>query len=202
MPSGTLEALNTVATVPWHSLPRQRVAVEFLGGLPTSFKCSQQPEPPPGPKICYHYPGEELTQATLTPPESSGVHTTDAVNQAWKMKVQKLTRIVSYFGGGLVVGGVATFLRRSVQEHCPPGSIDWSKLCDPTSWFVEEEEPKAAAAAVTAGTAVAAGGVAAASPSGEDPARGKGKGKAKMKAKAKPKARAADEESYSYEDED
>lgn len=28
-----------------------------------------------------------------------------------------LARIVSYFGGGLVVGGVATFLRRSVQER-------------------------------------------------------------------------------------
>lgn len=180
------------ADVEWHALgSTQKLSrgAEFLGGsLATSFKCRKQPEAPPGPKICYHYPGEDATKAMLEPPESSGVHTTDAVNKAWKMKVEKFTRIVTYFGGGLVVGGVATLLRRSVQEYCPPGSFQWSKLCDPTAWF-EEEDPKAAATAA-AGTAVAAGA-----------AKGKGKGKAKVKAKAKAKAR-ADAESSSYEDED
>eukprot|EP00435_Cladocopium_sp_Y103_P025920 s1311_g6.t1 len=160
--------------------------------------------------------GEDTTQAMLEPPESSGVHTTDAVNKAWKMKVEKFTRIVTYFGGGLVVGGVATLLRRSVQEYCPPGSFEWSKLCDPTSWFEEEEDcreaatdsdlqdPKAAttaAATAAGGTAAAAGASAAGGAAAAGAAKGKGKGKAKVKAKAKAKAR-ADAESSSYEDED
>lgn len=25
------------------------------------------------------------------------------------------------------------------QEYCPPGSFQWSKLCDPTAWFEEED---------------------------------------------------------------
>ncbi|CAK9098435.1 Putative enoyl-CoA hydratase [Durusdinium trenchii] len=58
-------------------------AEEFLTGpqVPTSFRCSKQAGPPPGPKICYHYPGEDTSKAVLTPPESSGVHTTDHVNK-------------------------------------------------------------------------------------------------------------------------
>eukprot|EP00438_Fugacium_kawagutii_P019569 Skav218435 [mRNA] locus=scaffold420:292169:294901:- [translate_table: standard] len=153
----------------------------------------------------------------LTPPESSGVHTTDA---AWKMKVKKFTRIMTYFGGGLVVGGVATLLRRSVQEYCPPGSINWSKLCDPTSWFEEEEARRRVLAMTVAQFKISykqphcwnqicspslhpqqlearlllcsqylriAGPAAAAA----GVAKGKGKGKAKMKAKAKAKVQSS-----------
>mmetsp|Transcript_3943 Transcript_3943/g.7103 ORF Transcript_3943/g.7103 Transcript_3943/m.7103 type:complete len:199 (-) Transcript_3943:16-612(-) len=170
--------------------PRQTRHQDFLlqtgPQLPTSFRCTKKPEPPPGPKICWHYPGEDTSQAFLTPPEDPGVHTTDVVNKAWKMKVQKFIKVMTYFGGGLLVGGTATLLRRSIQECCPPGSINWATLCDPTSWFAEEESKTAAAAAAATGVAPGA------------------KGRPKFKAKAKPKARgrADDEESYSYEDED
>mmetsp|Transcript_40056 Transcript_40056/g.95676 ORF Transcript_40056/g.95676 Transcript_40056/m.95676 type:complete len:202 (+) Transcript_40056:36-641(+) len=172
---------------PWPvpSSRRRDIAVEFLsssqssaGSLtPTSFKCTKQPDAPSGPKICWHYPGEDTSAAMLTPPEDSGVHCTDAVNKAWRMKVAKFMKVMTYFGGGLLVGGVATLLRHSVQEFCPPGSINWALLCNPAMWFPAEEEDKTAASAAAAA-----------------------KGRPKFKPKAKPKARADDEESDSYSD--
>ena len=96
-----------------------------------------------------------------------------------------------------MVGGVATFLRRSVQEHCPPGSINWAKLCDPSSWL-GEEEPEEKPATVVGAAPVAT--VAPAVPAAE-PEKGRGKGKVKVKAKPKPRAR-EEEESYSYEEDD
>ena len=43
-------------------------------------------------------------------------------------------RIVTYFGGGLVVGGVATLLRRSVQVRLPRVRTRVARY--PHSWFI------------------------------------------------------------------
>ena len=83
---------------------------------------------------------------------------------------------------------MATFLRRSVQEHCPPGSINWAKLCDPSSWLEEEEEekPPAVVAASPVATVATVAPAETVAPAAE--AKGKGKGKVKVKAKPKPRA--------------
>eukprot|EP00930_Biecheleria_cincta_P048292 TRINITY_DN33637_c0_g1_i1.p1 TRINITY_DN33637_c0_g1~~TRINITY_DN33637_c0_g1_i1.p1 ORF type:complete len:233 (+),score=38.39 TRINITY_DN33637_c0_g1_i1:100-798(+) len=188
--------------VPPRALRTTAVAIDhYGGGTSTSFllnKCGKKPQVL-GPKICWHYPGEDTSVHLKPPPEDTGIHAMDMPSKAWEIKKQKFSRIACYFLGGLAAGGIATAGRIWQKENCPPESVDWDNLFNfsmsrlAAADEASEADQAGQAASSSAGAAAAAG--AAAGRGGKGGGRGKAKAAGKPKAKPKPKPKAAPSDS-------